>query len=104
MHRPVVGFASVAVVAGSRGAGIGAPNGPGVQRTSRFGGSDPSFALGELPLQASSNGLADLGHTVAGMSDRRIHPPAGDTYRGSMEEVPMPRIAREVVQDAEPTR
>jgi len=55
-------------------------------------------------VQASSNGLADLGHTVAGMSDRRIHPQPATRTVARVEEVPMPRIGREVVPDAEPTR
>ena len=39
------------------------------QRTGRGGGPVPPSALGEHPMQATSNGLRDLGITVAGMTD-----------------------------------
>jgi signal transduction histidine kinase/DNA-directed RNA polymerase specialized sigma24 family protein len=46
-------------------------------------------------LRATSDGLADLGPTVAGMSDRRIHPPAARRTVARMDE-PMSRFSTRV--------
>jgi hypothetical protein len=60
-HPPVVGRASNAHLQPVVG-----------ERTSPVGGAQPSYALGELPLQATSDGLRDLGPSVAGTSDRNV--------------------------------